>query len=79
MRVPVAGGTAFRTLLYGLVLLVGALVGPSQAAFWRVGRQVADAIAGVLWTLLMLLRAQGRAPRPLRSALPLPALTHAAA
>ena len=40
---------------------------------------LADAIAGVLWTLLMLLRAQGRAPRPLRSALPLPALTHAAA
>lgn len=26
-------------------LLVGALVGPAQAAFWRVGRQVADAIA----------------------------------
>lgn len=26
-------------------LMVGALVGPSQAAFWRVGRQVADAIA----------------------------------
>ena len=32
------------------------------------------ALAGVLWTLLMLLRAQGCAPRPLRSALPLPAL-----
>ena len=26
-------------------LMVGALVGPAQAAFWRVGRQVADAIA----------------------------------
>ncbi len=26
-------------------LIVGALVGPSQAAFWRVGRQVADALA----------------------------------
>lgn len=26
-------------------LVVGALVGPAQAAFWRVGRQVADAIA----------------------------------
>ncbi|MCR5876099.1 lipopolysaccharide biosynthesis protein [Phenylobacterium sp. J426] len=26
-------------------LIVGALVGPAQAAFWRVGRQVADAIA----------------------------------
>ena len=26
-------------------LIVGALVGPAQAAFWRVGRQVADALA----------------------------------
>jgi len=26
-------------------LMVGALVGPAQAAFWRVGRQVADALA----------------------------------
>ena len=26
-------------------LVVGAMVGPAQAAFWRVGRQVADAIA----------------------------------
>lgn len=26
-------------------LVVGALVGPSQAAFWRIGRQVADALA----------------------------------
>lgn len=26
-------------------LMVGALVGPAQAAFWRVGRQVADAVA----------------------------------
>ena len=26
-------------------LMVGALVGPSQAAFWRIGRQVADALA----------------------------------
>jgi O-antigen/teichoic acid export membrane protein len=26
-------------------LIVGALIGPSQAAFWRVGRQVADALA----------------------------------
>ena len=26
-------------------LIVGAMVGPAQAAFWRVGRQVADAIA----------------------------------
>ncbi len=26
-------------------LIVGALVGPSQAAFWRIGRQVADALA----------------------------------
>ena len=26
-------------------LMIGALVGPAQAAFWRVGRQVADAIA----------------------------------
>jgi O-antigen/teichoic acid export membrane protein len=26
-------------------LVVGALVGPAQAAFWRVGRQIADAIA----------------------------------
>jgi O-antigen/teichoic acid export membrane protein len=28
-----------------VTLVVGALVGPAQAAFWRVGRQVADAIA----------------------------------
>ena len=26
-------------------LMVGAIVGPAQAAFWRIGRQVADAIA----------------------------------
>lgn len=26
-------------------LIVGAMVGPSQAAFWRIGRQVADALA----------------------------------
>lgn len=26
-------------------LIVGALVGPAQAAFWRIGRQVADALA----------------------------------
>jgi len=30
---------------HAATLLVGGLVGPSQAAFWRVGRQVADAIA----------------------------------
>jgi len=28
-----------------VTLVIGALVGPAQAAFWRVGRQVADAIA----------------------------------
>jgi O-antigen/teichoic acid export membrane protein len=28
-----------------VTLMVGAMIGPSQAAFWRVGRQVADAIA----------------------------------
>ncbi|WP_293681194.1 lipopolysaccharide biosynthesis protein [uncultured Phenylobacterium sp.] len=30
---------------HAATLIVGALVGPAQAAFWRVGRQVADAIA----------------------------------
>jgi O-antigen/teichoic acid export membrane protein len=30
---------------HAATLLVGGLVGPTQAAFWRVGRQVADAIA----------------------------------
>ena len=28
-----------------VTLVIGALVGPAQAAFWRVGRQVADALA----------------------------------
>lgn len=28
-----------------VTLIVGGLVGPSQAAFWRIGRQVADALA----------------------------------
>lgn len=28
-----------------VTLVVGAMIGPAQAAFWRVGRQVADAIA----------------------------------
>jgi O-antigen/teichoic acid export membrane protein len=28
-----------------VTLVIGAIVGPAQAAFWRVGRQVADAIA----------------------------------
>ena len=48
-------------------LMVGALVGPSQAAFWRVGRQVADAIAKpaklltpALYPELARLRADGR-------------------
>ena len=32
-------------LTHVATLMVGALVGPAQAAFWRIGRQVADAIA----------------------------------
>ncbi len=32
-------------LTHAATLTVGALLGPSQAAFWKVGRQVADAIA----------------------------------
>ncbi|WP_240609523.1 lipopolysaccharide biosynthesis protein [Phenylobacterium deserti] len=35
-------GTAFTHLV---TLMVGSVLGPSQAALWRVGRQVADAIA----------------------------------
>lgn len=48
-------------------LFIGALAGPSQAAFWRVGRQVADAIAKpaklltpALYPELARLRAEGR-------------------
>lgn len=48
-------------------LMVGALVGPAQAAFWRVGRQVADAIAKparlltpALYPELARLRADGQ-------------------
>ncbi|WP_293897776.1 lipopolysaccharide biosynthesis protein [Phenylobacterium sp.] len=48
-------------------LMVGGLVGPSQAAFWRVGRQVADAMAKpaklltpALYPELARLRADGR-------------------
>jgi len=48
-------------------LIVGALVGPAYAAFWRVGRQVADAIAKpaklltpALYPELARLRAEGR-------------------
>ena len=48
-------------------LMVGALVGPAQAAFWRIGRQVADAIAKpaklmtpALYPELARLRADGR-------------------
>jgi O-antigen/teichoic acid export membrane protein len=48
-------------------LIVGALVGPSQAAFWRIGRQVADALAKpaklltpALYPELARLHAEGR-------------------
>ncbi len=48
-------------------LMVGGLVGPAQAAFWRVGRQVADAIAKpakllipALYPELARLQAEGR-------------------
>ena len=48
-------------------LFIGALAGPSQAAFWRIGRQVADAIAKpaklltpALYPELARLRAEGR-------------------
>jgi O-antigen/teichoic acid export membrane protein len=49
-------------------LVIGAMVGPAQAAFWRVGRQVADAIAKpaklltpALYPELARLRAEGQA------------------
>ena len=48
-------------------LFIGALIGPAQAAFWRVGRQVADAVAKparlltpALFPELARLRADGR-------------------
>jgi O-antigen/teichoic acid export membrane protein len=52
---------------HAATLVVGALVGPTQAAFWRVGRQVADAIAKpaklmvpALYPELARLRAEAR-------------------
>lgn len=52
---------------HAATLMVGALVGPAQAAFWRVGRQVADAIAKpaklmvpALYPELARLRAEAR-------------------
>lgn len=47
---PFAWNTNLTTTLevaftHAATLMVGALVGPTPAAFWRVGRQVADAIA----------------------------------
>ena len=47
---PFAWNTNLSTTLevaftHAATLMVGALVGPTPAAFWRVGRQVADAIA----------------------------------
>lgn len=52
---------------HAATLIVGGLVGPAQAAFWRVGRQVADAIAKparlltpALYPELARLRFEGR-------------------
>jgi O-antigen/teichoic acid export membrane protein len=57
-------GTAFTHLV---TLLVGLLLGPADAALWRIGRQVADAIAKpvrllipALYPELVRLRAEGR-------------------
>jgi O-antigen/teichoic acid export membrane protein len=40
-----AAGTLDVAFTHVATLLVGALIGPAQAALWRVGRQVADALA----------------------------------
>jgi O-antigen/teichoic acid export membrane protein len=60
---------------HAATLMVGALVGPAQAAFWRVGRQVADALAKparlltpALYPELARLRASGDEPRMWRLA-----------
>jgi len=69
---PFAWNTNLTTTLevaftHAATLIVGALVGPMHAAFWRVGRQVADAIAKpaklmvpALYPELAKLRAESR-------------------